>query len=206
MITNSADLTKRFVQMGNAMVMASRQSALESAKVIAESVDRRLVATVGADRTLSGMTRNSRRKGKKVPPMAILVRPRQMTGARPTVMVKAKGPMHIRDKDIAPHPVVSQWVRPTQMRRNKKGKLVETRRAMTRAKLMVAADAGVELSGGGRRAVLHWGGNVYARRTTASSRGTRMWRSGVNEAAPLLGEIHARHMRSAIASSATGSK
>lgn len=189
-----------FVAMERGVRLAGRSAALDSAKLIQRQVDTRVLARTGSDRVLSGMTRSSKRR-RKGRPIRIVTKPR-LSGPKPSVLVSAKGPMPLIENDIAPHTVVSQWVTgPARLRRNAKGKLVESRRKSSKASRIAAVELGLGAAGGGRRAVMHWG-NVWTRYVSASSKGTQPWRKGVDEVKPKIGLIHGQAQRSAIARAA----
>lgn len=199
-LTTTQDLVATFGRVAKGLETAGIAAAVESARLIQSSVERRIESTIGSDRILSGTTRNSWGKGRKPKPIVVKVHAtrRNLNSENPTLLVSAKGPLHLREHDIAPHTVVSHWITgPARLRRNKKGKLVESRRKIGKAQRTAAVEMGLSASGGGRRAVLHWG-NVYARYTSAHSKGTHMWRSGVKDATPQLAAIHARTQRAAL--------
>lgn len=174
------ELGRKFDSLSREIEQRQVESARTGARIIEREVTGKLRSATGGDFALSGMNRTSaptktgkaRSKGK----MSVRVRPaRGETGA---FLVAATGPVQLVENDVAKHIVVSRYAKGAGFTRTTKaGKTVAGR--SSRQSRVASVAFGLGAAGGGRRAVLHWGGNNYARYTTASSKGRHPWRNGV---------------------------
>lgn len=179
---SALELGRKFDSLSREIEQRQVESARNGARVIEREVTGKLRAATGGDFALSGMNRSAtltksgkeRSKGR----MAVRVRPaRGETGA---FLVAATGPVPLVENDVAKHIVVSRFAKGAGFTRTTKtGRTVKGRSSRQSRIASVAFGLGAE--GGGRRAVLHWGGSNYARYTTASSKGRHPWRNGVRE-------------------------
>jgi hypothetical protein len=146
---------------------------------------------------LSGTSRTTGGKRKLIGPVLpsagrkIGVRTKTTTSSKTSVLVSATGPLQLVENDVAPHIVVSRHAKGAGFERvNAKGRKVKGRNTIQSRQASVLFGLGA--GGGDRRAVLHWGGNIYARYVIASSRGRHPWRASVNEVTPKVAEIHGK--------------
>lgn len=192
-------LQRRLHGMATAMEQAQRTTAANAGELIRSETDKRIKAAAGGDGVLSGMTRTTGGRSKAKPrPMGARVRVRKGSMGW-EALVRATGPVHLVERDVAPHVVTSRHAKGAEFtRQSKAGRTVKGR--STRESRQASVLFGLGLEGGGRRAVLHWGGSNYARWTVASSKGRQPWAKGVDAARPRLGEIQAQAQRAAIRS------
>lgn len=189
---------RRLEQLPVVIHAAQRQVADDAGRLIAQTTEKRIREASGGDGVLSGMMRaTGTRSTRKPKPMGTFHRVEPRPGGF-QAYVRATGPVHLVEHDVARHIVVSRWAKGAgYTRTTKAGKTVQGR--STRESRVASVAFGLGAAGGGRRAVLHWG-SVFARYSYASSKGRQPWKRGVDEARPRLGEIQAAAQRAAIRS------
>lgn len=176
---SALELGRKFDSLSREIEQRQVESARDGARIIEQAVNGRLRAATGGDFALSGINRSAtltksgkeRSKGR----MGVKVRPaRGETGA---FLVAATGPVQLVENDVQKHIVVSRYAKGASFTRTTKaGRTVKGR--SSRQSRIASVAFGLGAGGGDRRAVLHWGGNNYARYTTASSKGRHPWRNG----------------------------
>jgi hypothetical protein len=200
--TDPAVIAERFQRAAKLVEAAGPVSVRTVAGIVEKSVDAKLVAALGADRILSGTTRTTGTKkatGKsKKGRIAVTAKPLN-GGPSAQILIGLTGPAQLIENDVKKHIVVSKWVKGAAYTKvNAKGKTVKGR--ATRQSRIASVAFGLGAAGGGRRAVLHWGGNIFARYTTASSKGKHPWRDGVAQSQSQVLAAHAQVQRQALRS------
>lgn len=186
---SALELGRKFDTLSREIEYRQAEAQRNAAKVVQRSVMTRLRAATGGDLMLSGMnatkapTRSGkpRAKGK----MGVRIAPERGGGG---LLVAATGPVQLVESDVQKHIVTSRYSKGAgYTRTTKAGRVVKGR--STRESRAASVALGLGATGGGRRAVLHWGGN-YARWTVASSKGREPWRKGVDAASvPAVKEL-----------------
>lgn len=198
MSLDAAGVADKMVALATAIEGRSSESVERSAFAIKKRVAKRVAAATGGDSILSGTTVGKNGKintrGKKIG-----VRYRLSKGkAKPSAIVGMTGPADLVENDQARHIVTSRYAKGAGYQRlTKTGRTVKGRSTKESRAASVLFGLGAE--GGGRRAVLHWGG-IYARYTEAESKGRHPWKDGVKEATGDIPKIHAEVNRAAIKS------
>lgn len=174
---SAAELGAKFSTLARNLESVQKGAARSGARVIEQAVQREMRAATGGDLVLSGMTRTTgpkRSNSGGIKKIGVKVRP-----MRDGVLVAATGPAQLVENDVKPHIVTSRHAKgAAYTRTTKAGKTVKGR--STRESRQASALFGLGVTGGGRRAVLHWGNN-FARFTRSSSKGRHPWRNGVRQ-------------------------
>lgn len=177
------ELARKFEMLSQDMDRRRDEGIRNAAKVVEHSVLRRMASATGGDMVLSGMTRTTgtRRGGSRG---KVGVKTKVDTfGGNMSATVRATGPAHLVESDVKRHPVVSRYAKgAAYTRTTKSGRVVRGR--SSRQSRSASVLFGLGAAGGGRRAVLHWGGNNYARYVFAESKGRHPWAKGVSAAEP----------------------
>ena len=188
----ASKMDKAGVEVKGASDLAVRELAKDTKRTVVGLMSR----ATGGDLVMSGFGRNAKKPqgaGKKI---GVSYKIEQRNGAT-QAFVKATGPAHLVESDVAPHVVVSRYAQTAAKvsYTSKKGKVISSRRG--RAAFAAAAAQGVGFTGG-RRAVLGYGDGRFRRSTIAKSKGRHPWEMGINAMRPQVARQIAKSNAKAI--------
>lgn len=161
---SALELGRKFDEMARGVEQRRKTAEGAGARVVEQSVHRRLRAATGGDMKLSGMGRKARRIYTQVG-----------RGGNAGVLVKVNGPAPLIEEDQDKHYVVSKYALGADRISAKTGRKLKS----TRRSRIGSVAFGQGAAGGGRRAVLNLGGGKFLRWTVAYSKGRHPWRDGV---------------------------
>jgi len=181
-MTTTQQLDTLFSNMVEAIETRQKVAVERVAANTKKHLERELSAASGGNMALSGFSRTTGGRRKVAGPLQPGVGKKIGVGYKTFpdgrgALISGRGPIPLVEHDIPKHVVVSRHARGAGFTRtNAKGKQVKGRNSIGSRNASVLFGLGA--AGGGRRAVLHWGGNIFARYTFASSKGRQPWAKG----------------------------
>jgi len=169
--SSAVDLSRKFDKLSREIDARQKQASRNGAAVIEREVRQKMRAATGGDLVLSGLGQS--KGGKSRGKLGVKTAPAR--AVPDATIVFATGPAHLAENDVDKHYVVSKYAKGAQRISQTTGRKLRA----TRQSRIASVAFGQGAAGGGRRAVLHWGGNNYARFVVASSKGRHPWRNGV---------------------------
>ena len=177
---NSLELSRKFAALADEVEKRQAEASKQGAAVVARKVRSNVRAATGGDFVLSGTTRTTAktRSGKPRKAARIDVFTAKARSVKDGSFVGMRGPAQLIENDVNKHYVVSRWATGAQNISAKTGRKIRA----TRQSRIATVAFGQKLTGGGRRAVLNFGGGNYKRWTVAYSKGRKPWERGVRSA------------------------
>lgn len=204
--TDPADLAARIARAATAMEDAEKIAVDEISQLMKTVGLRNIRSATGGDLVLSGTGRTTlgrNEKARKSKEKKLNVGYDVKLGSRgPMALVSARGPLQLVENDIPVHFVTSRFAIAASYRDvittgKRAGKTRKGRNTIDARAASVMFGAGL---GGGRRAVLNFGGGTYRRWALVRSKGRRPWQRTVDEVRPQVSRIFSSAERKALLS------
>ena len=204
--TDPAELAKRIAGAARAMEDAEKIAVDEISLLVKTVGLRNMRAATGGDLTLQGtgrttLGRNEKARKSKEKKLNIGY-DIKLGGRGPLSLVSARGPVHLVENDIPVHFVTSRFAVAAGYSEvitsgKRAGQTRKGRNTIDARAASVLFGAGL---GGGRRAVLNFGGGNYRRWALVRSKGRRPWERTLDEVRPQVNRILGSAERKALLS------
>lgn len=204
--TDPADLADRVRRAARAMEGAEEIAVREISALTKAIGLGKIRSATGGDLVLSGTGRTTigrNDKARKSKEKKLNIGYDISPGQRgPIGLVSARGPLPLVENDQKPHVVTSRFAvaagyEQVVMTGKRAGQMRKGRNTIDARTASVLFGAGL---GGGRRAVLNFGGGNYRRSVIASSKGRKPWAKTLDEVRPQINRILAGAERKALLS------